>query len=198
MITAQDKKTIDNNGYWEYKHNPISKVGVFPYLGKQISPQLEPNKIYNVYRPAEELFKEETINSFKLIPFTNEHTMLGSGDGLVPAEQKGIHGNTGEELEHNEDTLYSNIKVYSEELKDLIENGKKELSLGYYCKYDLQSGDYKGQHYDAIQRDIKGNHIALVDKGRMGSDVRVFDKLDIIQIGESKMDKRKNNESTLS
>ena len=191
MNKAEDKKNIDINGFWEIKHNPISKVGVFPYYGKQISPELEPNKVYYVYRPQEELFKEETKQSFKLIPIVDEHTMLGNGDGLVPAENKGVHGTTGEEVENDNNLLYINLKIYSEELKNLIENGKKELSCGYYCKYELKDGEYNGEHYDAIQRDIKGNHIALVENGRMGADVRVMDSGGIINnYNKENMDKR--------
>jgi hypothetical protein len=56
-------KIIDDNGFWLIENNPISKEGVFPYLGKTISPQLEPNKIYNVYRPFNEISKEDTLKS---------------------------------------------------------------------------------------------------------------------------------------
>ena len=51
-------KQVDHNDFWYIKDNPLSKVGVFPYLGKQISSELEPDKIYQVYRPAEELLSE--------------------------------------------------------------------------------------------------------------------------------------------
>ena len=70
-------KEIDLNGFWKIENNPISKEGVFPYLGKQISPDLEPDKIYMVYRPASELTSEETIESFNGVPFIDEHEMIG-------------------------------------------------------------------------------------------------------------------------
>lgn len=172
--TAQDKKHIDHNGYWYIEQNPISRTGVFPYLGKQISDELEPDKVYQVYRPAEELFSPDAMASFKLMPLVDEHTMLGKD--YTPAEQKGIEGVLGEKIERSGDMLTADIKIYSENLKDEIRNGKKELSMGYFCDYDLTPGTYKGQHYDAVQRNLRGNHIALVDKGRMGRDVRVMDK----------------------
>lgn len=49
-------KQIDHNGFWHIEDNPISKEGVFPYLGRQISPNLEPEKIYMVYRPSRAVF----------------------------------------------------------------------------------------------------------------------------------------------
>ena len=174
MNTAQDKKQVDHNGYWYIENNPISRTGVFPYLGKQISDELEPDKVYQVYRPAEELFSPEAMASFKLMPLVDEHTMLGKD--YTPAEQKGIDGVLGEKIERSGDMLTADIKIYSENLKEEIRNGKKELSMGYFCDYDLTPGTYKGQHYDAVQRNLRGNHIALVDKGRMGREVRVMDK----------------------
>ena len=55
------KYTEDENGYITIPKNPISKSGVFQYLGKSISPELEPDKVYNVWRPEEELNNPETI-----------------------------------------------------------------------------------------------------------------------------------------
>lgn len=169
-------KQVDHNDFWYIKDNPLSKVGVFPYLGKQISSELEPNKIYQVYRPAEELLSEETINSFKLLPIVDDHTMLGTEPGMMPAEEKGVHGTSGSDVYGKDDKLYGDLKIYSETLKDEIEAGKKELSMGYFCDYELTPGTFDGQHYDAVQRNIRGNHIALVEEGRMGADVRVMDR----------------------
>ena len=57
--TQESARNYDINGWAEIKGNPISKVGVFPYIGAQISPDLEPDKIYQVYRPEEELMNQE-------------------------------------------------------------------------------------------------------------------------------------------
>lgn len=169
-------KQVDHNDFWYIPDNPLSKAGVFPYLGKQISSELEPDKIYQVYRPAEELLSEETINSFKLLPIVDDHTMLGTEPGMMPAEEKGVHGTSGSDVYGKDGKLYGDLKIYSETLKDEIEAGKKELSMGYFCDYELTPGTFGGQHYDAVQRNIRGNHIALVEEGRMGPDVRVMDK----------------------
>lgn len=167
----------DLNDFMEVKGNNISKVGVFPYSGAQIgSPELEPDKIYMVYRPKEELNKPQTLESFKLIPFTDEHAMLGNQDGMMPAEEKGIHGVVGEDVYFDEPYLKANIKVFSEKLKQLIDEGKKELSIGYRCLYEHKPGVYNGDRYDFIQREIRGNHLALVDEGRSGADVAVLDE----------------------
>lgn len=168
----------DVNGWWEVKRNPISKVGVFPYYGRQISPELEPDRLYQVYRPAEELADPETIASFRLIPWVDDHHMLGSeAMGLTPAEKKGVHGVIGENVFFEGDTLYGNVKVFSQYLADAINAGKRELSCGYRCIYDLTPGEYKGIRYDAVQRKPRGNHLASVSAGRMGPDVAVLDHM---------------------
>ena len=165
-------KQVDHNQFWLIKDNPITKAGVFPYFGRQISPSLEPDKIYQVYRPAGEIKK--AADTFKLVPLVDDHTMLGPG--FTPAEEKGVHGVLGEDIKEKDGTLYADVKIFSEQLKKEIQDGKKELSLGYFCRYDLTPGQYNGMHYDAVQKDLKGNHIALVDNGRMGHDVRVMDR----------------------
>ncbi len=175
QITAQDKKEEDINGYWLILDNPMTKIGVFPYLGRQISPELEPDRIYQVLRPEEELTKPETLKSLELIPLINDHTMIGTEPGMKPAEDVGVEGTTGTNVKTNGRLITNDLKCYTENIKDLISNGKKDLSMGYRCRYELSSGEFEGQHYDAIQRDVIFNHIALVDEGRMGSDVRVMD-----------------------
>ena len=174
--SAMDKREYDTNGWFEVKDNPLSMVGVFPYSGRSVSPECDPDRIYMVYRPAEELNSADCIDSFKLIPWIDNHVMLGSEDeGLTPSEQKGVQGVIGQDVYFNGDTLKGNIKVFSEAMANLIANGKKELSCGYRCRYEYAPGTYDGVKYDYVQRDIRGNHLALVENGRMGPDVAVLD-----------------------
>ncbi|OOF49280.1 hypothetical protein BKK52_04020 [Rodentibacter trehalosifermentans] len=181
MTTAQDKREFDKNGWFEVKNNPLSKEGVFFYRGASIrlpdgTQPADKEKLYAVYRPAEELSNEQAIDSFKLVPWVDDHTMLGSETlGMTPAERKGVSGVIGEEVYFKDGVLYGNIKAFSESLARKIENGKKELSLGYRCRYEYSPGVWNGKPYDYIQRDLRGNHLALVDSGRMGGDVRVLD-----------------------
>ncbi len=176
MSNAQDSARLyDDNGWFEVEANPLSKVGVFPYTGASIGAP-EPERIYMVYRPEEELADPACAESFKLTPWVDDHTWLGDPEiGGTPAEVKGVHGVVGEKVFFRDGILFGNIKVFSETLARLIASGKRELSLGYKCAYEAMSGVWNGQRYDYIQRSIRGNHLALVKEGRMGPDVAVMD-----------------------
>lgn len=170
-------RIYDHNGWYEIPANPISRAGVFDYLGSSINAP-EPGKIYKVYRPAEELSDPETLASFRLVPFIDNHTMLGdSAPGFVPAENKGVAGVTGENIVFDAatNTMFGNLKVFSNTLDRKIQAGKIDVSLGYRAKYDWTPGTYNGLPFDCVQRFIRGNHIALVDDGRMGDRVSVMD-----------------------
>lgn len=166
------KRQRDINGYLLVRDNPISKVGIFPYMGSEIGAP-DANRIYHVYRPEEELSNPDTIASFNLLPFIDDHEFLGI-DGMAP-EKKGVQGTTGENAAFIYPYLTNSLRVYSDYAQDLIGNGKTELSPSYRCEYDFTTGVFDGDKYDAIQRNIRGNHLALVEKGRTGKDVAVLD-----------------------
>lgn len=165
-------KIIDKNSFWFIPHNPISKVGIFDYLGASISDECEPNKVYKVFRSGETLLKSVPTWDNPPKPFINDHEMLG--EGFTDVDDRPVQGVI-TNPQYEDGVLYADITVYSEKLKEAIENGKKELSLGYFCKFEKKSGVYDGESYDYEQIDMVGNHIALVDAGRCGSDVKVFD-----------------------
>lgn len=191
-------KIVDDNGFWIIKKNPISKEGVFPYLGHTISADCEPNKVYKVYRSGETLKESVPTWDNPPKPFIEDHEMLG--EGFTAVDDRHVQGVISNPV-YEDGVLYADIAVYSESLKESIENGKKELSLGYFCKYRKESGVFDGEEYDYVQEDMVGNHIALVDAGRCGSDVKVFDsrctmdKLDIGLDEDDNLALKKNEES---
>lgn len=180
-------RALDTNGWFEVKKNPLSKVGVFSYRGAQLKGAPDPAAMYEVYRPAEELGNEDAINSFKLLPWIDNHPagLLGSEEeGLTRPEEKGVQGVTGEDIhfdpkgfEHG--ALFGNIKMFSSAMADQIQAGKKQLSAGFRCTYDWTPGVFNGKPYDCVQRNLRGNHLASVKRGRMGPDVAVLDAADI-------------------
>lgn len=157
----------------EVRDNPISKAGVYPYLGSEIPGAEDPNRIYYVYRPAEELANPQAIESAKLVPFIDEHEVLGIGG--MPAERKGIQGTIGEQVYFDDPYLRGNIKIHSSAAQSLIKAGKVELSPCYGCDWVKGDGTFEGRPYQYTQRNIRFNHLALVEEGRTGPDVAVQD-----------------------
>lgn len=182
---ADSAKRYDTNGFFEVMDNPLSKVGVFQYLGKNIPQEAAKGngtKFFAVYRPAEELADPACIASFRLVPWIIDHTMIGDGTGgTKQIEDKGARGVTGERIwfdaEDDDGTLKGNIKCFSDFLAQNIAAGKTPLSLGYRCVYEFKPGVYKGIPYTYVQRRIRGNHLATVNDGRMGPEVAVMDGL---------------------
>ena len=176
--TEDSAHIVDFNGFVEIPENPISKSGVFEYLGAEIGAP-EPNKVYKVLRSDEELSRPETMDSFRGKPFTIAHTMLG--DKGLAVEKKGADGTVGDRLTFKDGTLYANLHVWTDKIRSFIQQKKDagekvELSAGYYAKYDFTPGTWKGQMYDAVQRFITGNHLAaLSGAGRCGETVSVLD-----------------------
>ena len=165
------KRIIDGNGWMFIPKNPISKAGVFPYLGSEIAGAPEPNRVYNVFRPPEEL--ENAAETFKLLPIIDEHELLGesgtSTDDRPPA------GFTGEKVTYEHPYLFAPLKITSPKLMAEIRGGKSELSPAYFTEYEPSEGVYEGQKYQFIQHIRAGNHLALVERGRTGADVAVLD-----------------------
>ena len=75
---------VDSNDYTTIRDNVITKEGVFMYSGKSLGIDgLDPNKLYPVYRPQEELdkmVKRWTEKGDKPIPVIEGHTVLNKED----------------------------------------------------------------------------------------------------------------------
>ena len=181
-------KKVDRAGHWLIKDNPLSEEGVYMYSGKVIDPNgvngfgLQPDVLYPVYRPKGELAK--ACESFNGVPFRNEHEMIGDGAGMTPADAS-VCGGTIFNVRMNPDNdaeMIGDFRINGQEIRNEIEGGKKQLSLGYFCKYRKERGEFNGTPYDFVQYDLEGNHVALVKEGRMGSNVRVFDSMTFDQL----------------
>lgn len=165
----------DENGYLYVDRSPILRSGILEYLGSELlvegeskvdGVEVDPDKIYKVYIPEEEIRK--AANTFKMIPITDDHTWLGDDGEDAKDYQVGM---TGENVYVEDGFLYVPLKFTGKDIVEEVENHEKEeLSSSYYNKF-VKS---ENPDYDFVARDIKGNHLALVDKGRCGSAVRVL------------------------
>lgn len=184
----------DDNGYLYVEKSPVLKAGVLEYLGSEIMDsdglvdgvKVDPEKIYKVFLPIEEL--EKAKDTFNLKPITDDHKWLGvDGDDAKKYQQ----GMTGEKSFIEDGMLYVPLVFTGNEIINDIENGKVELSASY--TNSLKKSD--NPEYDFIAMDYTGNHIALVDRGRCGSNVRVLNSK--INKQEDLMPKKVKNEAIL-
>lgn len=190
--TKNSNREKDANGFLHVKNCHCTKVQIAQYLGSEISNDLIPDKIYNVFRSEEELKKAETIQSLNGVPLQLEHH---DDTAEKPAQYTRI-GATGTDACFEFPYLSNSLHFFNQKAIDLIESGEKcELSIGYDCEIHKENGEYMGQPYDFVQRNIKIQHVALVECGRAGADVKVSDSKEIILNSEKtevkQMDKEK-------
>lgn len=154
----------------------ISRTGIQEYLAVEMGlTDRDPTDIIRVYRPEEEVFTDESLQSFANKPVTNNHPP----ELVNPSNSKQFSvGMSGPEVTRDGMFAKTVLHVIDGEAIKNIESGKVELSNGYTADIEWTAGvTPDGEQYDAIQRNIKGNHIAIVERGRAGPACRVADNL---------------------
>lgn len=151
----------------------VARTGIQEYLARELGLPGDPNRIIRVYRPAEEVFKDESLASFDGVDVTVNHP-----DGLVNSENfKKVSAGVVRGVGRREgDFVQCDLIVKDKAAIDAINSGKCELSVGYTAVYTEAPGmTADGEPYDYVQSDIKINHVALVDRARAGANAKVFD-----------------------
>ena len=155
-------------GYLLCLNVPVARSGTQEYLPEELG--LPPGSfLIPVFRPEEEVFSEATVASFEGMPVTNGHPPEGVDISNIRALQKGhahnIRRGTGAEA----DLLLADLIITDPDLiRQIMEEGKREISCGYTYELREEDGRY-------IQRKIRGNHVAVVDAGRAGPRVSIKD-----------------------
>lgn len=142
----------------------FTRSGVFEYLNSDGTVRRE-------YRPPEEVFKQDSLETMVGIPFT---------DGHPPEEvtsdnaEKYTRGAVGENVRQDGNHVAGSIFAHHASVVGKLEGGTRELSLGYKIREDWTPGiSPGGEQYDLVQRDIVYNHLALVTQARAGESARV-------------------------
>ena len=151
----------------------VSRTGIQQYLARELNLDGDPNRIVNVYRPEDEVFKDESLASFDGSDITIEHP-----DALVNSKNysKTSVGVVRGAARRDGEFTVCDLIVKDQRAIDAISRGKCELSAGYTAIYDQVPGIAPdGTPYEFVQRDIKVNHVALVDRARAGNNARIFD-----------------------
>ena len=151
----------------------VARIGVQQYLGVEVGrPDLT---TVSVYRPAEEVFKADSLASFAHRPVT-----VGHPRDAVNAKSWRLHsvGSTGGDIARDGDFVRVPLAVMDADAIQSVQSGKREVSMGYRCRLEWADGVAPdGKPYQAIQRDININHAAIVPVGRAGSECRIGDGL---------------------
>lgn len=156
------KLTKTSEGYLE-GYAIATRTGVFNYMKADGSIQRE-------LRLADEVFKDDAINSFKLLPITDDHPQ--EEVNADNAKELAV-GFTGEDIKRQDSYLLTKLKITDKKVIDAINSGKRGLSYGYKVALVKKDGVYNGEKYDYVQTNIKGNHLAIVYQGRAGDKARL-------------------------
>jgi hypothetical protein len=169
-VTVEGKPRRTEDGYLVATAKSV-RTGIQLYAGSEVG--MADKAVVRVYRPADEVFADASLQSFSHAPVTNDHPAvavttdnwkeLAVGEVSTAAKKDG-------EWVHLPLILKDAAAIAA------VEGGKRELSAGYTCTLDWTAGTTPaGEAYDAVQRNIKINHLALVDRARAGSQARIGD-----------------------
>lgn len=171
-----DKAIRLDNG-WMRVPAAISSVGVFAY-------ETADGKVTLEYRPPEEVFHVDSVDSFRSVPVTLDHPPValdGSNTQMFAV------GNAGDALQPSGKVLEGHVLLTANNAVQAADGGKRQLSPGYTVELDMTPGvTPDGQRYDAVQRKIRGNHVAIVDRGRQGSTVALRMDGDAVAVSDTK------------
>ena len=152
---------IDIDGFM--RDSPIvARTGVYEYRNPD-------GTIRREYRPADEVFASDALNSFRGKPITVLHPKKGK---ITAANAFGtaIGSILSDGYQKDDKYVACDIVIFAPD-----KMGKhRELSLGYRCDCEETPGVAPdGQPYDAIQRNIRINHLAVVPLARAGMKARL-------------------------
>lgn len=169
---------VTSDGYLEANAH-TARTGIQQYLGREIGrPDLD---VVNVYRDEAEVFAKRSLDTFSRLPLTIGHP----ANGVNANNWRDLAvGTTGDEVLRDGEYLKIGLKITDGQAVQAVQNGKRELSVGYTADIVWQDGIAPdGTAYQAVQRNIAANHIAIVDKGRAGSRARIGDSWEDFQPG---------------
>lgn len=147
------------------------RTGIQLYAGHEVGkPEME---VVRVYRPADQVFAADSLQSFTHAPVTMNHP-----DEAVTADNwKALAvGEVSTAAKKDGEWVHLPLILKDAAAIKAVESGKRELSAGYVC--ELVWGDGvapDGSKFDAQQTNIKINHLAIVDRARAGSKARIGD-----------------------
>lgn len=141
----------------------VTRTGVFKYMNADGSVRLE-------LRHPDDIFKQDSLDTLKSIPVTNDHPReLVTTDNV----DKLLVGMTGETVKLDGNSILTTLTITHKDAIDIVNSGKQELSLGYKVDVIAEDGEYEGEKYTHRQTNVDYNHLAIVEVARAGRSARI-------------------------
>jgi hypothetical protein len=163
-------REVTREGFTLFRNVSVSRTGWQVYGGQEL-PGIEPGPdgLIHIYRAPEEVFRPETLASCNGKSLVIEHP----DDDVQPHNWReltnGIMFDARRGAGEQKDECVTDILVTTPEAMAEIDNGVRQLSLGYDADYFVL-GPGRGE-----QRNIIVNHLALVENGRCGAGCAIRD-----------------------
>lgn len=175
---SESTRSFTKEGYLKCVNVRLAKAPQVRQYYAYEFPSLEgysPDQIINVYTPADELFKPETIKSFNGVDVTDYHPPKNE---INASNWKDYHIGYCENVRQEGDYLMGDLLIKDKISIDLIQSNERlEMSLGYGALLVVEQGTAPdGTPYQAKFINFNGDHMALVKYGRCGGDCRIGDK----------------------
>ncbi len=160
-----DGKTRTPQGGLRVSAN-LTRTGIFLYKDAR-------GETVREWRPPEEVFKADSLDTLKLAPLVVGHPSSVRTDNWR-TESVGV---VAENVRANDIFVTSDVLVQDGPTIDRVDAGELvELSCGYEVTIDRTPGTTpEGDRYDAVQRSIRYNHVGLgpAGWGRAGAAVKL-------------------------
>lgn len=157
-------KPVELPNGWLHVDGYIGRSGILEYTRAD-------GTTWREYRPPEEAFHADSLDSFAMVPLTNNHP---PGGKLTAENTREFQVGTVERPQRDEQRMRSRMLITDARAIADVRAGKAELSCGYSADVEMRAGvSPNGQRYDAVQRNVRGNHVAIVDRGRAGPQFRI-------------------------
>lgn len=147
------------------------RTGIQLYAGHEVGKPEMP--VVRVYRPADQVFAADSLQSFTHAPVTMDHP----AEAVTADNWKQLAvGEVSTAAKKDGEWVHLPLILKDAAAIQAVESGKRELSAGYTCELVWGDGAAPdGQAFDAQQSNIKINHLAIVDRARAGSKARIGD-----------------------
>lgn len=178
-----ENMSLTPEGYLLCKNVPLTHTGKLKYVAGEHPFEDEGIDELIVSRSKEEIHSAKMMASFMGKPVTIEHP----SEMVSPENWQDLtHGSiinvrqSPEKIEvdgEEEDATLGDLLITTAEaIKAILEDGLREVSLGYECVWEIVKKNI------AVHKNIIGNHVALVSTGRAGENFSIKDSGELMKI----------------